>query len=249
MQNITANRINQLKSSIIVLRSCLSFWFFSNKKSIKFDNSIINKKTFNEKKDSIKKTEISSRPVKNDEQNKSVNTDSDKNRLKIDDGKIIVMPGDCVVNQGDEGRSAFLILSGSFNVEIDKKVVGAMSTGEIFGELSLILGEKRKATIRAITGSELIEIEPAFLDDFLLTSKASSKKVSQSTLETQRIVREFAVELGKKNDHKISISKEDLIEVIKEQSDIVQCLALQLHKRLSRMISDQKKSKMVQTNP
>ena len=39
------------------------------------------KKRFN------KKTEISSRPVKNDEQNKSVNTDSDKNRLKIDEGK------------------------------------------------------------------------------------------------------------------------------------------------------------------
>ena len=30
------------------------------------------------------------------------------------------------------------------NVEIDKKVVGAMSSGEIFGELSLILGDKRK---------------------------------------------------------------------------------------------------------
>ena len=249
MKNITENRINQLKSSIIILRSCLSFWFFSNKKSIHFNNSNINKKNLSKKKDSIIKTKISFQSVKkNDKETKNENTDSDKNRLKIDNGKIIVMPGECAIKQGDEGRSAFLILSGSFNVEIDKKVVGAMSTGEIFGELSLILGEKRKATIRAITGSELIEIEPSFLDDFLLTSKASSKKVSQSTLETQRIIREFAVELGKKNDHKVSISKKDLIEVIKEQSDIVQCLALQLHKRLSRMISDEKKLKMVQIN-
>ena len=97
------------------------------------------------------------------------------------------MPGECIVNQGDEGRSAFLILSGSMNVEIDKKVVGAMSSGEIFGELSLILGDKRKATIRAITGTELIEIDPSFLDDFLLSSDSSSKKISQSRIQTQKI--------------------------------------------------------------
>ena len=45
---------------------------------------------------------------------------------------------------GEKGNSAFLIISGSFNVEINDKVVGGMSSGEIFGELSLILGRKEK---------------------------------------------------------------------------------------------------------
>ena len=43
------------------------------------------------------------------------------------EGKVLVMPGECIVNQGDEGRSAFLILSGSMNVEIDKKIANVFS--------------------------------------------------------------------------------------------------------------------------
>ena len=42
----------------------------------------------------------------------------------------------------------FLILSGSLEVQIDGKKVGKMESGEIFGELSLILGENRKASIK-----------------------------------------------------------------------------------------------------
>ena len=52
----------------------------------------------------------------------------------------------------------FLIVSGALNVEIDNKKVGKMETGEIFGELSLILGEERKASVKAILPTEIIEI-------------------------------------------------------------------------------------------
>ena len=55
------------------------------------------------------------------------------------------LPGECAINQGEKGNSAFMIISGSFNVEINNKVIGGMSSGEIFGELSLILGEKKKS--------------------------------------------------------------------------------------------------------
>ena len=51
-------------------------------------------------------------------------------------------------------------LSGSLEeINVDGKTIGKMETGEIFGELSLILGEKRKASIKAITPSEIIEIK------------------------------------------------------------------------------------------
>ena len=58
--------------------------------------------------------------------------------------KLRILPDQCVFKQGDVGDAAFLILSGSFNVERDEVKVGKISSGEIFGELSLILGEKRK---------------------------------------------------------------------------------------------------------
>ena len=70
-----------------------------------------------------------------------------------------ILPDEYVVKQGDEGSTAFLIISGALNVEIDGKKVGKMESGEIFGELSLILGEERKASIKAIVPTEIIEIK------------------------------------------------------------------------------------------
>ncbi len=239
MKEITEERIHHLKSSILRLRQYLNFSnslsqkpiTYSSKKSIK-DGDII-----------LKKVERS----ENSNTKKKINIDKKKENTKsedIIDGKITLLPGDCAVSQGDEGNTAYLIISGSFNVEIDKKVVGAMSPGEIFGELSLILGEKRKATVRAITGSELIEINPNFLDEYLLNSKTDKKTISSSTLETQKIIKALSVELGKKEGHNLPIDITKLDDVLKNETHIIRSLAIQLHKRLSRMISDNKKKKM-----
>ena len=239
MKEITEERIHYLKSSILRLRQYLKFSnslsqkpiIYSSKKTIK-DGDIILKK--------VEKTE-------NSNNKKKINIDKKNENKQSEDiiyGKITLLPGDCAVSQGDEGTSAYLIISGSFNVEIDKKVVGAMSPGEIFGELSLILGEKRKATVRAITGSELIEINPNFLDEYLLNSKTDKRTISSSTLETQKIIKALSVELGKKENHKLPIEISKLDDVLKDETHIIRSLAIQLHKRLSRMISDNKKKGM-----
>ena len=111
-----------------------------------------------------------------------------------------ILPDQYIVRQGDEGHTAFLILSGALGVEIDGKKVGKMESGEIFGELSLILGEDRKATVRAVTGSELVEIDSSFLKEYFLSSQDSSNKLNESVLETQRIIKDLSVELGKQKD-------------------------------------------------
>ena len=68
-----------------------------------------------------------------------------------------ILPDQYIVKQGDEGHTAFLILSGALGVEIDGKV-GKMETGEIFGELSLILDENRKASVKAISPSKIMKL-------------------------------------------------------------------------------------------
>ena len=236
MTEITEERIHHLKSSILRIRQYLNFSnslsqkpiIYSSKKTIKGGDIILKKVKSTENLDNKKETNI-------EKKNKSIKSEN------VIDGKITLLPGDCAVSQGDEGNTAYLIISGSFNVEIDKKVVGAMSPGEIFGELSLILGEKRKATVRAITGSELIEINPNFLDEYLLNSKTDKKTISSSTLETQKIIKALSVELGKKEGHNLPIDITKLDDVLKNETHIIRSLAIQLHKRLSRMISDNKK--------
>mgnify|MGYP001293533460 FL=1 len=140
--------------------------------------------------------------------------------------KLRILPDQCVFKQGDVGDAAFLILSGSFNVERNEVKVGKISSGEIFGELSLILGEKRKATIRAVTPAEIIEIKPSALKELLLSS----------SLELHKLIKEFSEELGKDSDFKLPISIEDLKKLVKDEPDVIRALALQLHYRLSQMI-------------
>ena len=140
--------------------------------------------------------------------------------------KLRILPDQCVFKQGDDGDAAFLILSGSFNVERNSINVGKISSGEIFGELSLILGEKRKATIRAVTPAEIIEIKPSALKELLLSS----------SLELHKLIKEFSEELGKDSDFKLPISIEDLKKLVQNEPDVIRALALQLHYRLSQMI-------------
>ena len=245
MPEITDYRITGLKTSIHSLRLRIGFlWSYLNKQNKeKFEINHLDKKNIKKdlsanKSNFDKKTTISNKKLKNNK------LDEKRSISKNDNGLITLLPGECAINQGEKGNSAFLIISGSFNVEINNKVVGGMSSGEIFGELSLILGENRKATVRAITGSELVEIDSSFLKEYFLSSQDSSNKLNESVLETQRIIKDLSVELGKQKDQSINITKEQLIEAVKDESHVIQSLAIQLHKRLSQMIIKEKKSQL-----
>ena len=245
MPEITDYRITGLKTSIHSLRLRIGFlWSYLNKQNKeKFEINHLDKKNIKKdlsanKSNLDKKTNISNKKLKNNK------LDKKRSISKNDNGLITLLPGECAINQGEKGNSAFLIISGSFNVEINNKVVGGMSSGEIFGELSLILGENRKATVRAVTGSELVEIDSSFLKEYFLSSQDSSNKLNESVLETQRIIKDLSVELGKQKDQSINITKEQLIEAVKDESHVIQSLAIQLHKRLSQMIIKEKKSQL-----
>ena len=245
MPEITDYRITGLKTSIHSLRLRIGFlWSYLNKQNKeKFEINHLDKKNIKKdlsanKSNLDKKTNISNKKLKNNK------LDKKRSISKNDNGLITLLPGECAINQGEKGNSAFLIISGSFNVEINDKVVGGMSSGEIFGELSLILGEERKATVRAVTGSELVEIDSSFLKEYFLSSQDSSNKLNESVLETQRIIKDLSVELGKQKNQSINITKEQLIEAVKDESHVIQSLAIQLHKRLSQMIIKEKKSQL-----
>ena len=245
MPEITDYRITGLKTSIHSLRLRIGFlWSYLNKQNKeKFETNHLDKKNIKKdlsanKSNFDKKTTISNKKLKNNK------LDEKRSISKNDNGLITLLPGECVINQGEKGNSAFLIISGSFNVEINDKVVGGMSSGEIFGELSLILGEDRKATVRAVTGSELVEIDSSFLKEYFFSSHDSSNKLNESVSETQRIIKDLSVELGKQKEQSINITKEQLIEAVKDESHVIQSLAIQLHKRLSQMIIKEKKSQL-----
>lgn len=70
--------------------------------------------------------------------------------------------GELVVRQGDEGGDWFIVLSGEVSVEVeqgsDSLRVALLGSGEFFGEMSLMTGEPRTATVRVTQECELLAV-------------------------------------------------------------------------------------------
>ena len=68
--------------------------------------------------------------------------------------------GDTIIAEGDDGDTAFFIVSGMVEVIIGQganaKAVGVLQTGEVFGEMCLIEPGPRSATVRAATDTECL---------------------------------------------------------------------------------------------
>ena len=140
--------------------------------------------------------------------------------------KIRILPDQYIVREGDVGETAFLVISGGLVAEIDGKKIGKIETGEIFGELSLILNENRTASVKAIVPSEIVEIKRKALEAILLSSN----------IDLHKAINEMSKELGKSDNQKLPITKADLVKLTKDSPNVIRALALQIHYRLSQRI-------------
>lgn len=75
--------------------------------------------------------------------------------------------GEVVVKQNDSGDSLFFVIDGELDVYIDNSKIGNIDKGEIFGEMSLLTGEKRTATIIARREVHLLEITKENISPFI----------------------------------------------------------------------------------
>ena len=87
----------------------------------------------------------------------------DLQRLAKATDEIAVEAGTVLTNQGDVGREAFILLSGTATVERDGRTVASLGPGDHVGELSLLDGGPRTATVTATTDVQLLVLSrPAF---------------------------------------------------------------------------------------
>ncbi|HEX6738558.1 MAG TPA: cyclic nucleotide-binding domain-containing protein, partial [Vicinamibacteria bacterium] len=78
-------------------------------------------------------------------------------------------PGQIVVTEGEEGQSLFIIAAGAVTVSVRNPVghdvqVARLGEGEFFGEISILAGRPRTATVVAAARCELLELDKESLD-------------------------------------------------------------------------------------
>jgi CRP-like cAMP-binding protein len=67
-------------------------------------------------------------------------------------------PGDILCREGDPGDYFYLIVGGEAEVRKGRTILTTLGPGEIFGEMSLLTGEPRSATVVAATPMELYQL-------------------------------------------------------------------------------------------
>jgi CRP-like cAMP-binding protein len=88
-----------------------------------------------------------------------------------------------LIQQGEDGDSMFILVNGEANVVVersgDSTQVARLRAGDCFGEMSLLTGEKRSATVVAQTDCEVVEIGKPVLANSLKQQPELLNKLSE----------------------------------------------------------------------
>jgi CRP-like cAMP-binding protein len=96
--------------------------------------------------------------------------------------------GETIVSEGDPGSSMFLIQAGRCRVSgridlNDSHRLASLEPGMAFGEIALLTGEPRMATVRAIVDTTLVEIRKETLAPVLQGNPALVEKLEATMKE------------------------------------------------------------------
>lgn len=92
--------------------------------------------------------------------------------------------GETVVRQGEIGGSMFVVASGRVRVTIapERREVATIERGGYFGEMSLLTGEARTATVSAVTDCLLMEVTAGAFRRFVIDKPTVLERVSQAVV-------------------------------------------------------------------
>jgi NTE family protein len=96
-----------------------------------------------------------------------------------------VRAGEIVVAQGDAADRIFVVSTGRLRVFVDdsdngRRVVRELGAGAVLGELALLTGASRSATVEAVRDSELLELDDDAFDELLRNDTEFAIAVARS---------------------------------------------------------------------
>lgn len=130
----------------------------------------------------------------------------------LDSDVSFVRKGDVIFDRGAPGSSLFNVASGSVHVQVnpsDPSIVVPIGTGAMFGEVGLISGRKRGATVVAAEDSILMEIPRNAALKLIATVPAVKRAVTRVSIERQ-LLQLF----------KAGLSPSDITEVVESAETI-----------------------------
>ncbi len=99
--------------------------------------------------------------------------------------------GETVIREGDAGDHLYHIVSGAMGVFKEGRVVARLGTGDFFGEISLVTGEKTNATVTAERESVVIQVSSTRFKQVVDMNEAMAEQLSAVIVRRQEEMRAF----------------------------------------------------------
>jgi len=91
--------------------------------------------------------------------------------------EVVVVAGKVLTRQGETGLELILIVDGTARVEASGKEIARRGSGGVIGEMALLDGRPRSATVIAATSMTLLVIERKAFDRLLETVPGLARKL------------------------------------------------------------------------
>ena len=120
--------------------------------------------------------------------------------------------GERVIEEGADGESMFILLRGDAEVSIAKNgsiiPVAHLRSGDCFGEMSLLTGEKRSATVKAEGDCYVMEISKGVMADVIRESPDCLRQLSELLAKRKMHTEGVIKDLGAPSDAQIAKQRE-----------------------------------------
>lgn len=101
--------------------------------------------------------------------------------------EVYLQSGQVLIQQGEKGDSLYLVISGRLRAFVKSDegkeiIVGEIGRGELIGELALLTGEVRAATVTAIRDSVLLKLSQSSFETFITNNPLHMMPIVKTTL-------------------------------------------------------------------
>ena len=155
----------------------------------------------------------------------------------IRSGKTVSFPADHVVcREGEIGSTFYIILKGGARVTkamktiegVDDRLLTSLQPGDFFGEMAIIHGAPRAATITTTTMTEMMEFHQDAFADLLENSKSMSLALVREVSKRLRQNDEMAIRDLRKNADELAEAYNRLADLEKARNEFLTTIAHEL---------------------
>jgi small-conductance mechanosensitive channel/CRP-like cAMP-binding protein len=124
-----------------------------------------------------------------------------------------------IIRQGQAGDSMFFIRRGKVRILLSgqgtEHEVAVLEAGEYFGEMALLTGETRTATVRAVEDAELYVLRKEQFRNVLLTNRAIAESISRLIANRKRLLEVKTAEVSL-HDSQVEKEQENILSRIQK---------------------------------